>query len=94
MTNDLNWMQTHCPAALLPGEMSYRKLRSHPSIEERDSWLQLPFEFVCILKHCIVDWILVQGKQDSVIVDCAVCVCVFGLCECADLLRKQHTLQM
>ncbi|KAI2652076.1 Rho-associated protein kinase 2 [Labeo rohita] len=31
-----------CPAVLLPGEMSFRKLRSHPSIEKRDSWLQLP----------------------------------------------------
>lgn len=49
MTNGLNWMQTHCPAALLPGEMSFRKLRSHPSIEERDSWLQLPFECVFAL---------------------------------------------
>lgn len=49
MTSDLNWMQTHCPAALLPWEMPYRKLSSHPSIEERDSWLQLPFECVFAL---------------------------------------------
>jgi len=45
----INWIQTHCPAVLLPGEMSYRKLRSHPSIEERDSWFQLPLSVFALL---------------------------------------------
>lgn len=51
MTNDLSFRildaDSLYSAALLPGEMSYRKLRSHPSIEERDSWLQLPLS-VCL----------------------------------------------
>lgn len=51
MTDDLSFIildaDSLCPAVLLPEVMSYRKLRSHPSIVERDSWLQLPLS-VCL----------------------------------------------
>jgi len=89
----INWIQTHCPAVLLPGEMSYRKLRSHPSIEERDSWFQLPLSVFALLNTVLWtdSWYRENRILSLLIVHACVC---FWVCLCADFCHgsRNHVI--
>lgn len=92
MTNDLllYWMQTHCVLLCCYQGKCHSGSWGHILQLRREiAGSSFLWACVCVFKRRIVDWLLVQRKQDSV-VDCVLSVFWF-VSEYCFMLRKQNS---
>lgn len=80
----LHWMKTNIIPQHCQGKCHRGSWGHILQLRIEITGYRLPLVCVCVFKLCMVDWVLVQRKQDSDIVDFAFgCFCF--VCKCSEM---------